>query len=326
MDTLEIFEKARALPKDQIPVIPLKPVVLPIVIGKGLGQPWPPPHRAAAYFLDDDTAIKLPTQQYIPDIAPGGPEKLLLTLSLGNFIFRDLERDNLDLINSQSSLSLNLVRELRVGERNITFFERLTPLTAIWDSATEQQRKRWARELVSAVAFLESLGFVPNKTEVRDIGIDRTGRLKLVGYGTSPRLPSARDIADFEKAESEADYDGRLGLHPIEKFRRGVESAYQRVASCLHYILTGVDPDENMRSMTKEQLTELRILARKGEYPVAPGATAIADILQDEICASSRVLHFGVMGRSTIGISRSTKQIVLLLRRVVCSNPWNGRR
>ncbi|KAI1141347.1 hypothetical protein F5Y05DRAFT_409902 [Hypoxylon sp. FL0543] len=111
------------------------------------------------------------------------------------------------------------------------------------------------------MAFLETLGLVHTRTQ--------------------PRQPSALDIADFELVESDPEYNGGLGLPPTENLERDVDRAHRRVASCLRYILTGIDPDENTRSMTKEQLTELRILARKGGYSVAPGAATITDILQD---------------------------------------------
>lgn len=62
--------------------------------------------------------------------------------------------------------------------------------------------------------------------------------------------------------------------------------AHQRLASCLHYILSGVDPDEQAREMShayhsEKERRQWRERVRRGEYPVAVGAEPIADILQD---------------------------------------------
>jgi hypothetical protein len=60
-----------ALPKDQIPFIPLKPIILPIVIDKTLEGAWPAPSRAAIFFLGSEIAIKLTVQHSSNDIAVG---------------------------------------------------------------------------------------------------------------------------------------------------------------------------------------------------------------------------------------------------------------
>lgn len=65
-----------------------------------------------------------------------------------------------------------------------------------------------------------------------------------------------------------------------------MQSAHQRLASCLHFILSGVDPDEQARDIgharhSQEARRQWRETVRRGEYPIAAGAEPIAGILQD---------------------------------------------
>lgn len=69
-------------------------------------------------------------------------------------------------------------------------------------------------------------------------------------------------------------------------YKKTAKRAHQRLASCLHYILSGVDPDGQAREMGHERYTqaqriEFREMFRRGEYPISPQAMAIASILRD---------------------------------------------
>jgi hypothetical protein len=142
---------------------------------------------------------------------------LLFDLSLGSFVFRDRERDIFTSL--KNTPHPNLVRELRVGEPHVAFFERLSPLTTVWGDAEMPRRRRWAIELVSAFAHLEKMGLAP-RIHVEDLGTDPTGRLKLVGFGSSPHKPSAHKIAQYE-----ADAN-KLGNHPSENWQKDMEQAH----------------------------------------------------------------------------------------------------
>lgn len=103
-----------------------------------------------------------------------------------------------------------------------------------------------------------------------------------MGFGASPRR-SYPAVEEFEETGT--------GYHqePIpsaEAVRQNIGSAHQRHASCLHYILTGVDPDEQAQQLGHARYSQTdriqwREKVRRGEYAIAPGAEPIADILQD---------------------------------------------
>jgi hypothetical protein len=194
MDTFGIFEHAQTLRKDQLFFIPrLHVPVFPIKVNADLPQHLQDFSRSAVFFLDDNIVLKMQTQNRVDGVDLPS-ERLLLELSWGNFVARDLERDIFTSL--KNTPHPNLVRELEVGEPYVAFFERLSPLTIVWGGADMPRRHRWALELVSAFAHLGNMGLVP-QIRVQDLGTDPTGRLKLVGFGSSPRTPAAEKIAQY---------------------------------------------------------------------------------------------------------------------------------
>lgn len=186
------------------------------------------------FFLDNDIVLKMQNQNRVTDVDLLS-ERVLLDLSLGSFVSRGLERDIFTKL--KSTPHPNLVRELDIGEPYVAFFERLSPLSTVLGDYNMPRRSRWVMELVSAFAHLGNMGLAP-QIRVRDLGTDQTGRLKLVGFGSSPRAPSDEEITQYE-----ADAN-KVGIHPNEVYQRVMQQASQRLACCLHYILSEINPDE----------------------------------------------------------------------------------
>lgn len=274
MDTLEAYEYARTLRRDQLFFIARLPVpVFPVKVNADLPRPRQDFNQSAVFFLDDDIIVKMPIQNRVEDIDLPS-EALLVDISLGSFVSRDRERDTFSRLKHMPHP--NLVRELEVGDRYIAFFERLSPLTTVWEGADMPRRRRWAMELVSAYAHLGNMDLVP-QTHVRDLGTDRTGRLKLVGFGPSPRTPSAKEIP-----QCEADADEVENKDPDEFYQSAMQRAHQRLACCLHYILSGVDPDQEARALLRSPNgTSFREKVRRGAYPIAPAAYVLQDVLHE---------------------------------------------
>jgi len=169
----------------------------------------------------------------------------------------------------------NLASELGVGHAEIAFFERPAALTDVWGVAGKARRYRWALELVSAVAHLEHMGHTPTAVRVKDLGVDRTGRLKLVGFGISPRRPSPEAGAELNLVGGET-----TAAHPIllgDMYRYHLQQAHQRLACCLHYVLSGIDPDADPLPASWR---DPRVMVNVEVHLPAPEAAPIADILQ----------------------------------------------
>jgi hypothetical protein len=118
MDTLGIFEHAQTLRKDQLFFIPrLHVPVFPIKVNADLPQHLQDFSRSAVFFLDDNIVLKMQTQNRVDGVDLPS-ERLLLELSWGNFVARDLERDIFTSL--KNTPHPNLVRELEVGEPYVT--------------------------------------------------------------------------------------------------------------------------------------------------------------------------------------------------------------
>ncbi|KAK4151893.1 putative kinase [Chaetomidium leptoderma] len=267
MDTLEAFERHRALPKESIPVVsgPLKEPIFRIKVDPDLPCNWQHFGRASIFFLDDDIVLKLQRQHPVAQLDLPSDDILLL-LSLTGFSTSDLANETLARL--KDSPCPNLAVEFDMGREGLSFSERLTPVTAVWAAATKNRRRRWAVEMTSAFAHLESLGLVPSHIAVQDLGIDRTGRLKLISFANCPRRPSNTTEDDEQE---------------LDRYRRDMDRAHQRLACCLYYLLSGIDTDNGVvASMTSsaDDLRTLRETVRRGEYQLDPEASAVSEIIQ----------------------------------------------
>ncbi|KAI7774434.1 hypothetical protein LA080_008773 [Diaporthe eres] len=301
MDSLEAFERGRALPPEALnhgsPINPFKAEIIPLRVEPSIPHVWQGYNRSRVFFLDEHIVLKAQKQYHVPSVSLPG-DRMLLELGLANFRGTQLERQAFTIL--KSSPHPNLVRCLDVrGVQNpdlldgILFFERLEPLSTALAESNVTCRRRWAVELASAFAHLESLGLIPTHAN---------GRLKLMGFGASPRRSYP---GDQEHDETAADYH-QDPIPSAEVICRTIGRAHQRLASCLHYILTGVDPDEQAQQMgdgcySQTERIQWREKVRRGEYAIAPGAEPIADILQDawtlRTAASDAVMSFSEVER-----------------------------
>jgi tRNA A-37 threonylcarbamoyl transferase component Bud32 len=82
---------------------------------------------------------------------------------------------------------------------------------------------RWVRELANVISWLEELGFTHGNLAIRNLAVDYH-RLKLFDFGSA----TVNDLYDYA-AELKGDHFG--------------------LATCLHYILTEVDPFTDVYSV-----------------------------------------------------------------------------
>jgi serine/threonine-protein kinase RIO1 len=120
--------------------------------------------------------------------------------------------------------------------------------------ASRADRERWALELLGAVSWLEEMGVVHGDLAVRNLGVDRQNRLKLF---------------DFRSAISRS--------HP--DFRNDVIRDHFDLSTCLHFLLSGVDPFANVRS--RQEADKVRGMMESGRWTIGEGAKSLADIIQD---------------------------------------------
>ncbi|KAL1845370.1 hypothetical protein Daus18300_014559 [Diaporthe australafricana] len=181
MESLEAFERARDLPREALnhdcPINPFNAEIIQLKIKASTPHVWQGFNRSAVFFLSEDIVLKAQKQYYVPNVSMPG-DRMPLELGLANFAGTQLEREVFAML--QVSPHPNLVRCLDAHSAkvpdpvdSVIFFERLDLLSTSLAGSNMNRRRRWAIELASAFSHLESLGIIPTKTYVRDLGLDK---------------------------------------------------------------------------------------------------------------------------------------------------------
>ncbi|KAG8404904.1 hypothetical protein J3459_022358 [Metarhizium acridum] len=114
-----------------------------------------------------------------------------------------------------------------------------------------EDRHRWALDLLDATSWLEKLGFIHGDLAVRNLGVDSVNTLKIFDFGSSSRSESSTDVI----------------------------TDHFDLATCLHFILSGVDPFAGVQS--RSEAIQIRDTLQAGRWTIAQGAEVIGDVIQD---------------------------------------------
>jgi len=129
----------------------------------------------------------------------------------------------------------------------------MSPLELVLEHADQTMRHRWVRQLLSAVTWLETLGYTHGDMEIRNIRTDKSNCLKLFDFGTATR-------------------------HDNEDFNSKIKKDHSGLATCIHFILSGVDPFARAQSI--KELRRIVSELREGKGEIQPGAEILGDIIQ----------------------------------------------
>lgn len=210
------------------------------------------PSQGLVYAIDENIVVKVPFQYPVTD-PPNFETELRRDDSLRSFELLRKEANIYQLLALHQHP--NIVRCIYARPGSCLFLERaLNPLQLAQSQATKQSRYRWIRQLLNAVVQLEELGYTHGDLAVRNIGIDDDDCLKLF---------------DFGSATYKAD----------DTFNRTLENDHTGLSTCLHFILSGVDPMANAQDWE-----EVRCIQRElseGRYSIMPEARVLREIIVD---------------------------------------------
>ncbi|CAH0019279.1 unnamed protein product [Clonostachys rhizophaga] len=198
------------------------------------------PSQGLVYTIDDDIVIKVPFQYPISQ----NLDSHLLDLSLKSFRCTPCYKP----IRIPTSYDGWKVTNLIVSS-----WSGFTPLEAAWPHSTESDRRRWALELLGAISWLEGHGWANGDLAVRNLGVDTTNRLKVFDFGSSIN-------------NSHPDYANDIVRDHFD------------LATCLNYILSGIDPFATARSY--RDVKKIRTELMEGRGSVGQGAEVLAGIIQ----------------------------------------------
>ncbi|KUJ07290.1 uncharacterized protein LY89DRAFT_691758 [Mollisia scopiformis] len=208
------------------------------------------PSQGLVYALDSDIVIKLPFQYIIPDDLD---DDAIFYINHGVRSFVAMERELARYDAAANRRHPNIARRLKVDSSDCLFLERLQPLEQTWVNADEKICHRWVRELLDGICWLEELGFTQGDMAVRNLAVDSSNHLKLF---------------DFGSATTQHHYD----------YAADVKRDHFGLATCLHYILTGVDPFANVYSVQEVRQIETQLL--EGCGTVGAGAEILTNVIQ----------------------------------------------
>ncbi|RSL89479.1 hypothetical protein CEP52_014886 [Fusarium oligoseptatum] len=207
--------------------------------------------QGMVYALDNDIILKVPFQYEVTE--EDLEQAHCWDLSLRSLVAMENESAVYQAL--QESPHPNFVRRLIATRVDCLFLERLETLQNAWPKAKHTQRYRWALDLLAALSWLEKIGFVHGDLAVRNLGVDRFSNcLKLFDFGSS----ISRSHPDYSN-DMMRDHFG--------------------LATCLHFILSGIDPFATVRSHS--EAIEIRCKLESGQWQVAKEAEVVADTIQD---------------------------------------------
>jgi len=171
--------------------------------------------QGLVYAVDKDTVVKVSFQYPIAE-GPGDETEMLREDSLRSFeLLRRETRTNRLLACHPHP---NIVRCICAQPTSCLFLERaLHPLQLAQAQANKHLRYRWIRQLLSAVARLEEMGYTHGDLAVRNIGIDDNDCLEIFDFGNATN-----------KGE--------------ESFNHTLEKDHTGLATYIYFLLPGVDP------------------------------------------------------------------------------------
>jgi serine/threonine protein kinase len=124
----------------------------------------------------------------------------------------------------------NFAQRLQSTKLSGIILERFKPLEQEWDHSTKEMRLIWIQELLSALEWLEDLGYTHGDLKVHNIGIDGNNQLRLFDFGS---------VRHYDE----------------EGFYEQVLEDHFTLATCIHFLASGIDPVAKANSLVEVRRT-----------------------------------------------------------------------
>lgn len=203
------------------------------------------------FQLSDDAVVKVPFQYPVAKSLPTDETNEQLYMSLRSFAL--FKRESAFYSVLAKNPHANLSQRLQCQKPSGIVLPRFRPLPQVWGLHTKATHYKWIKQLVSAVVWLEDLGYTHGDLKVENMGIDSRDQLRLFDYG------SVRHRNDEGYAE------------------QVVEDIFA-LATCIHFLASGIDPVANANSRA-EVVQTFRIL-KGGQGLVDEAAQDFQQVIQ----------------------------------------------
>lgn len=209
------------------------------------------PSQGIVYEISDGAVVKLPFQYPVARSPPTDETNEQMHMSLQSLALFKRESRFYDILakNRHPNLAQRLQTQLPIG----IVLPHYMPLGQAWRLHTTATRFAWIKQLVSAVAWLEDLGYTHGDLKVLNMGIDDHNQLRLFDFG------SVRHCDE-------------------EGFAEQVVEDQFALATCIHFLASGIDLIAKANSRIEVQQT-LNMLKR-GQGIVDEAAKDFEQIIQ----------------------------------------------
>ncbi|KAF2276153.1 uncharacterized protein EI97DRAFT_433567 [Westerdykella ornata] len=209
------------------------------------------PSQGIVYQLSDKTVVKVPFQYPISRGVPLDEANEQIYMSLRSFAIFKKESAFYDVL--AKNPHPNLAQRLPCNRRSVIVLERFRPLEQAWSLHTKEMRVTWIQQLLSALDWLETLGYTHGDLKVHNMGIDGNNQLRLFDFG------SIRHRDD-------------------EGYHEQVLEDHFTLATCIHFLASGVDPIAKATSLAEVRQT-FSIL-KGGQGAVDEAAREFEEVIQ----------------------------------------------
>jgi serine/threonine protein kinase len=186
------------------------------------------PSQGVVYQLCDEAVVKVPFQYPVVRMLPEDETNEQIYMSFRSFALYNKESAFYAMLSKNQHP--NLLQRLQSNTIFGIVLPRLRSLEQVWGLQTKETHFTWIQQLLAALGWLEELGYTHGDLKVQNMGIDDHNHLKIFDFG------AIRHCND-------------------EDFDEQVLEDHFALATCIHFLASGVDPFAKANSRTEVQQT-----------------------------------------------------------------------
>lgn len=209
------------------------------------------PSQGIVYKVSDNTVVKLPFQYPVAKFPPTDETNEQLEMSVRSFALYKKEAFFYTII--AKNPHPNLAQRLQTNSLTGILLPRYESVEQIWGLQTTATHFAWVKQLVSAVVWLENLGYTHGDIKIGNMGIDVHNQLRLFDFGSVMHC----------------DGDG---------FSEQIADDQFALATCIHFLASGIDYLAKANSYAEVKNT-IGVLQR-GQGIVDEAAKCFEEIIQ----------------------------------------------
>ncbi|KAE9983195.1 hypothetical protein BLS_004824 [Venturia inaequalis] len=215
------------------------------------------PSQGIVYRLSDKTVIKLPFQYPVKALKDLEEAEDQIEMSLRSMTLFEKEKKFYDLLaeSPHSNLATRIPTNPQTHDSPThgIILEYLHPLLRVWSEHSEETHFVWIQQLLSALERLEELGYTHGDLKADNLGIDKHHNLRLFDFGS---------IIHYRE----------------EGFKEQVVEDHFKLATCIHFLASGIDPFANVNSYA--EVKQITNSLRRGEGVVHSAASFFEETIQ----------------------------------------------